>query len=120
MCGDDGLDEITLTTTTTACEIRNGKLKNRVIDPEDYGFSYCEPSDLVGGSPEDNKKIALDILTGKEQGAKRDVVLLNAGVALYIAEKCPSIQAGIQRAKQMLDSGKALEKLEAFIQVTNQ
>lgn len=120
VCGDDGLDEITLTTTTTACEIRNGKLKNRVIDPEDYGFSYCEPSDLVGGSPEDNKKIALDILSGKEQGAKRDVVLLNAGAALYIAEKCPSIQAGIQLAKQMLDSGKALEKLEAFIQVTNQ
>lgn len=120
VCGDDGLDEITMTTTTTACEIRNGKLKNRVIDPEDYGFSYCESSELVGGNPEENKKIALDILSGKEQGAKRDVVLLNAGVSLYIAERCHTIQEGIHVAKQMLDSGKAMEKLEAFIQATNQ
>lgn len=119
VCGDDGLDEITMTTTTTACEIRNGKLKNRVIDPEDYGFTYCQPSELVGGNPEENKKIALDILSGKEQGAKRDVVLLNAGVSLYIAEKCHTIQEGIQIAKEMLESGKAKEKLEAFIQATN-
>ncbi|MEA5056959.1 MAG: anthranilate phosphoribosyltransferase [Anaerotignum propionicum] len=119
VCGDDGLDEITMTTTTTACEIRNGKLKNRVIDPEDYGFTYCQPSELVGGDPEENKKIALDILSGKEQGAKRDVVLLNAGVSLYIAEKCHTIQEGIQIAKEMLESGKAKEKLEAFIQATN-
>lgn len=119
VCGDDGLDEITMTTTTTACEIRNGKLKNRVIDPEDYGFTYCEPGVLVGGNPEENKKIALDILSGKEMGAKRDVVLLNAGVSLYIAEKCDSIKAGIELAKEMLDSGRALTKLEAFIQGTN-
>lgn len=119
VCGDDGLDEITMTTTTTACEIRNGKLKNRVIDPEDYGFTYCQPSELVGGNPEENKKIALDILSGKEQGAKRDVVLLNAGVSLYIAEKCHTIQEGIQIAKEMLESGKAMEKLDAFIQATN-
>jgi len=119
VCGDDGLDEITMTTTTTACEIRNGKLKSRVIDPEDYGFTYCQPSELVGGNPEENKKIALDILSGKEQGAKRDVVLLNAGVSLYIAEKCHTIQEGIQIAKEMLESGKAKEKLEAFIQATN-
>ncbi len=119
VCGDDGLDEITMTTTTTACEIKNGKLKNRVIDPEDYGFSYCEPSDLVGGNPQENKEIALDILSGREQGAKRDVVLLNAGVALYIGERCVSIQEGIAIAKQMLDSGKAMAKLEAFIRATN-
>ncbi len=119
VCGDDGLDEITMTTTTTACEIRNGKLKNRVIDPEDYGFSYCEPSALVGGDPEENKKIALDILSGKEQGAKRDVVLLNAAVSLYIAEKCDSIKDGIEIAKEMLDSGKAMAKLEAFVKATN-
>jgi anthranilate phosphoribosyltransferase len=108
-----------MTSTTTACEIRNGKLKNRVIDPEDYGFQYCEPSALVGGDPEENKKIALDILSGKEQGAKRDVVLLNAGVSLYIAEKCDSIKDGIELAKEMLDSGKAMAKLEAFVEATN-
>lgn len=119
VCGDDGLDEITMTTTTTACEIRNGKLKNRVIDPEDYGFSYCEPLELVGGSPEENKKIALDILSGKERGAKRDVVLLNTAVCLYIAEKCDSIQAGIEVAREMLDSGMAMAKLTAFVKATN-
>ncbi|WP_304507497.1 anthranilate phosphoribosyltransferase [Anaerotignum sp.] len=118
VCGDDGLDEITMTTTTTACEIRNGKLKNRVIDPEDYGFQYCQPGELVGGSPEENKKIALDILSGKEQGAKRDVVLLNAAVSLYIAEKCGSIQEGIMLAKEILDSGKAMAKLEDFVKAT--
>ncbi|MDD3393305.1 MAG: anthranilate phosphoribosyltransferase [Anaerotignum sp.] len=119
VCGDDGLDEITMTTTTTACEIRNGKLKNRVIDPEDYGFSYCEPSELVGGSPEENKKIALDILSGKERGAKRDVVLLNSAVSLYIAQRCDSIQAGIEIAREILDSGKAMAKLTAFVKATN-
>lgn len=119
VCGDDGLDEITMTTTTTACEIKNGKLKNRVIDPEDYGFSYCEGAELVGGSPDENKKIALEILSGKEPGAKRDVVLLNAGVALYIGGKGNSIQEGIDLARKVLDSGRALQKLQAFIKATN-
>lgn len=117
--GDDGLDEITLTTATTACEIKDGKIKNRVIDPEDYGFSYCDPSELVGGNPEENKRIALDILSGKEQGAKRNVVVLNAGVCLYIAGKSESIAEGIEFAKKMIDSGKALNQLEAFINATN-
>lgn len=119
VCGDDGLDEITMTTTTTACEIRNGKIKNRIIDPEDYGFSYCDPSELVGGNPEDNKQIALDILSGKERGAKRNVVLLNAAVCFYIAKRCHSIQEGIALAEEMLDSQKAMLKLEDFIRATN-
>lgn len=120
VCGDDGLDEITMTTTTTGCEIRNGKLKNRIIDPEDYGFTYCDPSELAGGNPEENKQIAWDILSGKERGAKRDVVLLNAAVSFYIAKKCDSIQDGITLAAKILDSQKALHKLETFIKVTNQ
>ena len=119
VCGEDGLDEITMTTTTVACEIRDGKLKNRIIDPEDYGFDYCQPSELVGGNPEANKQIAIDILSGKEKGAKRNVVLLNSAVCLYIAGKTASIQDGIKLAEEMLDSGKALEQLDKFVKATN-
>ena len=119
VCGSDGLDEITMTGKTYACSIDGKVLKELVIDPEEYGFKLCKPEDLVGGSPEVNKQIALDILKGNENGAKRDVVLLNAGVCLYIAKKAETIQDGISLAKKSLDSGKAYEKLEEFVKLTN-
>lgn len=118
--GSDGLDEITLTNATYAAEIRNGIIKERVIHPEDYGFKLCKAEDLVGGSPEINKQIALDILSGKEIGPKRDVVLLNAGVGLYLAQKANTIQGGIELAKEMLDTKKAQRQLELFIQLSNE
>jgi anthranilate phosphoribosyltransferase len=116
--GNDGLDEVTLTTTTTACYIKDGTFTDLVIDPRKYGFTLCKPEDLVGGSPEINKQIALDILSGKEQGAKRDVVLLNSAICLYIAGK-GTIAECIELAKSQLDNGNAMKQLEKFVELSN-
>lgn len=116
--GNDGLDEVTLTTTTTACYINNGTFTDLTINPVDYGFKLCKPEDLVGGSPEINKQIALDILSGKELGAKRDVVLLNSAICLYIAGN-GTITDCVELAKTQLDNGNALKQLKKFVELSN-
>lgn len=110
--GSDGLDEITMTGLTNVCEVKDGAIKEYTIDPHDYGFEYCTPFDLKGGTPEENAQITLDILSGKEQGAKRNTVLLNAGCAIYCSGNAATIAEGVEKAKEMIDSGKALAKLE--------
>ncbi|MDD6505125.1 MAG: anthranilate phosphoribosyltransferase, partial [Lachnospiraceae bacterium] len=117
--GQDKLDEISLSAPTTVCEFKDGWLKNYVIKPEDFGFASCTKEDLVGGTPEENAQITRDILSGKEQGPKRTTVLLNAGAALYIGEKATSLAEGIKLAAELIDSGKALETMEAFIEASN-
>lgn len=117
--GNDGLDEITLTTTTSACYIDNGTFTELEINPEDYGFTLCKPQDLVGGTPEINKQIVLDILSGKETGAKRDVVILNSAVCLYIAGK-GTIAECVELAKSQLDNGNAMKQLEKFVALSNE
>ncbi len=116
--GQDGLDEISLSAPTTCCEIRNGEIKKYVIEPEMFGFTRCRKTDLTGGDPVENAQITRDILAGK-QGPMREDVLLNAGAAIHIA-KGISMEEGIQLAADMIDSGKAMEKLEEFIRLTNQ
>ena len=115
--GEDGLDEITLTTTTQVREICDGKITAYTIDPEQYGMSYCRSEDLVGGDPQKNKQIALDILQGM-RGPKRDVVLLNAAACIHIATGC-GLKAALQQAADLLDQGKAYEQLQKFIAATN-
>lgn len=116
--GNDGLDEITATTTTQVCEMIDGKLTRYIINPEDYGFKTCNLSELVGGTPDVNAQIARDILSGKIQDGKRTAVLLNAGAALHLTNRI-SIEEGVKLATEVLDSGKALETLEKFIEITN-
>ena len=89
-----------------------------IIKPEDFGFERCTKDDLRGGTPEENAQITRDILSGK-QGHKRNAVLLNAGAALYIGGKAESMSDGIKLAAELIDSGKALETLEKFIEVSN-
>lgn len=116
--GQDKLDEISMSAPTTVCDFKDGRYMTYVIKPEDYGFDRCTKEDLVGGSPEENAEITKNILLGKEQGPKRDAVLLNAGAALYAAGKAETIQGGILLAKELIDSGKAYEKLESYIKAT--
>lgn len=80
----------------------------------------CTKADLEGGSPEENAQITRDILSGKEQGPKRDTVLLNAAAGLYISGIVPSLKDGIAKAAELIDSGKAAETLEAYVRVSNQ
>jgi anthranilate phosphoribosyltransferase len=107
----NGLDEITLEAPTKVAEYKDGHVTTYEIKPTDFGIKLAELKDIKGGSPEDNAKITLDILSGKEKGPKRDIVLLNAGAAIYVAGKADNIQDGIDMAKDSIDSGKALEKL---------
>nr|WP_288916618.1 anthranilate phosphoribosyltransferase [uncultured Lachnoanaerobaculum sp.] len=117
--GMDKLDEISLSAPTKVCEIKDGSLHTYEIKPEDFGLSRCKKEDLAGGDPKENAAITLSILNG-EKGAKRDVVLLNAGAALYIGEKAKSMQEGINLAARLIDSKKALKVLEDFIKVSNE
>lgn len=117
--GTDGLDEISLSAPTKVCEVKDRTLVSYEITPEQFGLIRCSKEDLVGGTPAENAQITRDILAGKP-GPKRDAVLLNAGAAIYIAGKADSIQAGIDLAKKMIDSGKAAAQLDKFAELSNQ
>lgn len=107
--GDDGLDEITTTTTTTICEIKDGKLNKYKLDPTIYGIKRACLNDISGGSPSENAKLILDVLSGTP-GARRDIVVLNSAAALYVAKVVDSLEIGIRLAEELIDSGKAYEK----------
>jgi len=115
----NGLDEITLEGPTKVAEYKDGHVKTYEIKPTDFGIKSAKLKELKGGSPQENAKIIQDILGGKEKGPKRDAVLLNAGAAIYTAGKANNIQEGIGIAKDSIDSGKALEKLNNLKDWTN-
>ncbi|WP_029231417.1 anthranilate phosphoribosyltransferase [Butyrivibrio sp. VCB2006] len=117
--GQDKLDEISMSSPTTICEIKDGWYKSYTIKPEDFGFNTCTKDDLVGGTPEKNAQITRDILSGKERGPKREAVLLNAGASLYIGGKAESFAEGVKLAAEIVDSGKATETLEKLIELSN-
>jgi anthranilate phosphoribosyltransferase len=111
--GDDGLDEVTTTEKTVVAEMSRGEFRNYEIAPEDFGLKRANPEDLVCGDIAGNVRIALDVLNAKT-GPRRDIVILNAGCAIYAADKAKSIPEGIKLAADSIDSGKALKKLEAL------
>ena len=117
--GEDKLDEISMSAPTRICEIRDGWYKTYVITPEDFGFARCSKEELRGGSPAENAEITRGILKG-DKGPRREAVLMNAGAALYIGGKAESMKEGIELAAQLIDSGKALETLERFVEISNQ
>ncbi len=117
--GQDKLDEISMSSPTTVCEIRDGWYRTTVVKPEDFGFKTCSKDELKGGTPEENAEITRAILSGKEKGPKRDAVLMNAGASLYIGGKAESFEEGVKLAAQIIDSGKATETLEKMIEVSN-
>lgn len=116
--GTDGLDEISMSAPTRVCEVRDGSFRTYTLTPEEFGFPRCGRENLAGGSPEENAAITRAILAGAP-GAKRNAVLLNSGAAIYLAGKASSIQEGVELAKEMIDSGKALEQLELFARISN-
>lgn len=117
--GTEKLDEISLCAPTYIAEFREGWYRTNTIAPEDFGFERCEKADLVGGTPAENAQITRDILSGKETGHKRNAVLLNAGAALYIADKAETHADGVRLAAELIDSGKALATLEKLIEASN-
>lgn len=116
--GDDGLDEVSVSASTGVCEIRNGGWKSYRLDPRTFGIPLAPRADIAGGTPQENAAITKSILSG-EKGPKRDIVLLNAGCALYVGGKAASVGEGVALAAQSVDSGAALEKLRRMVEATN-
>ena len=116
--GQDCIDEISMSAPTSVCEFKDGWLKHYTIKPEDFGFTRCSKSDIVGGTPEENAKYTLDILSGAT-GPKTDIVLINAAAAIYVGGKAESIAEGLKVAREMIASGKAMQQVEAFKAGTN-
>ena len=115
--GQDGLDEISLSAPTTCCEIQGDKLTSYVLSPKDFGINPCTKEALLGGDSKENAKITKAILNG-ELGPKRDAVLINAAACLHFIKNI-SFEQGVKMAAQVIDSGKAIAKLNEFIQATN-
>lgn len=117
--GEDNMDEITLAGATTVSEIRDGAVTTFTIIPEQFGMKRVSLEELRGGSGEENAKITRTILDGTERGAKRDIVLLNAGATLYVGGVAESMEAGVKLAAEAIDSGAAAQKLKELVRVSN-
>ena len=113
--GHDGMDEITLTTTTRCSELKDGIVKTYDIDPATYFDALCTPADLAGGEPAENAAITRGILDGTLTGPKRDIVLINAAASLLAANRADSIADGIKQSADAIASGAALDKLEKLL-----
>ena len=117
--GNDDMDEITLTGATTISEIKDNTVNTYTVTPEQFGFETVELKELQGGDGKVNAQITKDILSGKEKGAKRNIVLLNACATLYAGGMCSSIEEGIKLAEKTIDSGKAASIIDALVEASN-
>ena len=117
--GRDSLDEISMCESTAVCEIKDGWFQSYELTPEQFGYERCDKSELTGGTPEENAEITRAILEGREKGAKRQAVCLNAGASLYITGKTETIEEGVRLAEKLIDEGAALKKLDEFITESN-
>lgn len=116
--GSDGLDEVTTTGPTHVSRWGSGKLEEYEIKPQDYGISLAKKEELQGGERAENGRIARDVLEGKK-GPARDIVVLNAAVAVVCGRKARDIKQGVKLAEESIDAGNALKKLEQLVEITN-
>jgi anthranilate phosphoribosyltransferase len=116
--GEDGMDEITLTGSTQAVLLDRGQITPLSFHPRDFGLEPVQPDTLVGGDAETNAEALRQVLANVPS-AYRDAVLINAGAALWVADKVSSAQEGYERAKDVLASGQAQETLDRLVQASN-
>jgi anthranilate phosphoribosyltransferase len=119
VCGHDGLDEISVCAPTRVSELKDGQIRTYDISPEVYFGQAAEPETIMGGLPDENARIAVKIFAG-EKGPKRNVVLINAAVALMAAGKAGDIAEGVRLAETSIDSGAARDKLDSLITFTRE
>ena len=110
-----GLDELSVTGENKISELRDTEVKTYTLNPESVGLASYALQDILGGSPEENARTIRRVLSGEIRGGKRDVVLFNAGAALYLVDKASTIAEGVDMANGLIDSGKALAKLEQYL-----
>ena len=120
--GADGMDEISFTGDTFVAELKDGKISEYTLNPAQFGLKLHALKSIRVENAQQSKAMILDVLNGKSSAGKnsaaRDIVLLNAGAAIYVAGLQANIHAGIEHAAKVIDSGEALAKLEALIQVS--
>jgi anthranilate phosphoribosyltransferase len=117
--GHDGLDELTITTTSTVHELRDGEVRTYDIDPTDFGIALGSMDDLRGGDAATNAEISRRVLGG-EPGPKADIVALNAGAGLLAAGVVDDLGSGVEAARASLSEGRALAALEDLIRASNE
>lgn len=117
--GEEKLDEISICGPTKVIAFHNGEYKKYTITPEEAGLRRGQKGDLLGGTPQENAEITRAILAGEERGAKRDAAVINAAAALFVAGIANGMKAAVKLAEDTIDSGKALRKLEEFVEVSN-
>jgi anthranilate phosphoribosyltransferase len=109
----DGMDEISNFSETYVAELKDGNITTYILTPEELGINRATPEDIAGGTPKENAIDIIRILKG-EKGPKRDIIVINSAAALYVAGKAASIKEAVPMVEEVLDSGKALEKLIEF------
>ena len=119
VCGDDGLDEVTLSGNTHVVELKNGIIDEHVLSPEDFDIDGCDFSEIEGGDADFNEQIALDILNGKCKSRHADLVFVNCALALKLYGKVDDLKEGYEMAKTVCDKGKAYEKLLEYKNLSN-
>ena len=116
--GEAGLDELSPMGPSTVAELKRGRVIESRVSPEDFGLEPCTAEELAGGEPEDNARVILDVLRGEREDGARTAVLLNAGAAIYVADGADSLEEGVRKAKETIDSRAALEALERLREAT--
>lgn len=115
----DGLDEISISAPTQVTELKDGTISTYHITPEELGLQTSSLSEIAGGTAEENAAIIRAVFLG-EKGPRRDVIAANAGACLYITGRCNTLREGVQLAEELIDSGKAMEKLQQLIECTGE
>lgn len=115
----DGLDEISVSDKTYVAELKDGQIKTYEIRPEQFGLKPSDIDEIKGGDAKENAQIIKDILSGKDNGAKRDILMINAAAAFIAGKKAESFEEGIKLASGIIDSGEALKVVEQLAEFTN-
>lgn len=115
--GQDGFDEASISAPTTVMEVHNGEFTKYEITPEQFGLKRANKSDIIGGTPDENAEITMNILKGNK-GPQRDVILVNSALAIHTAKPEISLDDAVKLAAKTIDDGKALEELNQFIKLT--
>jgi anthranilate phosphoribosyltransferase len=118
VCGADGMDEISFTGDTYVAELKHGQVREYVLNPQQFGLGLHALANIQVTDAQASKEMILDVLAGKS-GPARDIVLLNAGAAIYVAGLTETLQQGINKAAESIDNGRAMQKLEQLIAMTN-
>jgi anthranilate phosphoribosyltransferase len=117
--GDDGVDELSISASTTVVEVLDGQLRSYSVTPEEVGLSLAPAEEVPGGDPAENAAIAWRIFDG-EPGPPRDLTVLNAGAAIYVGGGAPSLEIGVRAAEATIDSGAAAATVKRFVDATNE